>query len=413
MVLENATASTATDSFEENAPVSDDDPYSTSGGSTNGSQPYHIDTTNFPKPIPVIGSMIGFNETLFSKVLTIKIANGSQLLHRPMSQEEVDAFGYWTAKQISIYSYGGPIGALGGAYRCYTTADTFRFPFYRPNMEKFQPNVFPPRTGGLSGGRAVMAWHLLRAAAYGGVGVFIGQVLFGSYSMSVAAVGELSDKRLKNFVDATRSRARQRMGQMDSAPNTPRQPMKWPQSDSSQASPEKDDASPAGGLLGGEKASESWGNTEEMQSTGQQRQSPQARYTPPPVQPEQSSDQPFGMFDDASPTGGRGVLEDVRAEPQAQARGGSAWDRLRKGAPTRTTPNRPGPNQGTQQPSSQNPWSREQKEGSTVGDAYSFSNTEEERSLAKQEAQKEFDARVEQERRGGDFSKGSGDQKRW
>lgn len=48
-----------------------------------------------------------------------------------------------------------------------------------------------------------------------------------------------------------------------------------------------------------------------------------------------------------------------------------------------------------------------------MGDSFTFSKTEEERNLAQIEAQKEFDARVEKERRGGDFSSGNGDQKRW
>jgi hypothetical protein len=56
---------------------------------------------------------------------------------------------------------------------------------------------------------------------------------------------------------------------------------------------------------------------------------------------------------------------------------------------------------------------KEQREGATTGDSFAFSKTEEERTYAKEEAQKEFDARVERERRGGDFSKGGGDQKRW
>jgi hypothetical protein len=38
-----------------------------------------------------------------------------------------------------------------------------------------------------------------------------------------------------------------------------------------------------------------------------------------------------------------------------------------------------------------------------VGDSYSFSNSDEERQLAKTEAQKEFDARIERERQGRDF----------
>ena len=95
---------------------------------------------------------------------------------------------------------------------------------------------------------------------------------------------------------------------------------------------------------------------------------------------------------------------------------GSAWDRLRRGEKPASTSQ----TSGAKQQPNQSPWMRqqnetqkEQREGSTMGDSFAFSKTEEERSYAREEAQREFDARVEQERRGGDFSKGGGDQKRW
>jgi hypothetical protein len=45
-------------------------------------------------------------------------------------------------------------------------------------------------------------------------------------------------------------------------------------------------------------------------------------------------------------------------------------------------------------------------------DSFSFSQGEEDKQLAKTEAQKEFDARLERERSGKDFDEGSG-RKRW
>ena len=100
---------------------------------------------------------------------------------------------------------------------------------------------------------------------------------------------------------------------------------------------------------------------------------------------------------------------------QSTAPQGSAWDRLRRGEKPTPIPQ----NSGGKPPPSQSQWSRrqsetqrEQTEGSTTGN-FAFSKTEEERNYAKEEAQKEFDARVERERRGGDFSQGGGDQRRW
>lgn len=100
-------------------------------------------------------------------------------------------------------------------------------------------------------------------------------------------------------------------------------------------------------------------------------------------------------FDDASPTGGSGA---------GDAGGGSVWERIRQqsasGSSSVSEPSTRGRGRGVRS---------EQHEGSTSGDSFSFSSSEEERNYAKDEAQKEFDERVEKERRGGDFSDG----RRW
>jgi hypothetical protein len=83
----------------------------------------------------------------------------------------------------------------------------------------------------------------------------------------------------------------------------------------------------------------------------------------------------------------------------------SAWDRLRQNAMT-------GGNQSTsaganrsKSPPSGSPPSTSRTSDS---DSFSFSRRDEETQLAKSEAQKEFDARVEKEREGKDFDDGSG-----
>lgn len=72
----------------------------------------------------------------------------------------------------------------------------------------------------------------------------------------------------------------------------------------------------------------------------------------------------------------------------------SAWDRLRGNALS---------SPGNKSPSA---WSQSQAQ-QKQGDDFAFSSTDEERQLAKTEAQADFDARVERERRGGDFTQSS------
>ena len=142
-------------------------------------------------------------------------------------------------------------------------------------------------------------------------------------------------------------------------------------------------------------------------------------------------DDPFGI-DDASPTGGEG------ATGQGQGQGGwtnthsntseSAWERIRKGQSPTTRPptNRSEDGVNTMGPSEPKVggWpNRASINGYGEGgnrqsraDSFTFSKSEEERQLAKQEAQKEFDAKVEEERSGkiGDgYVEGDSVSRRW
>ena len=411
MVLENASSTTQVDSFSDSSPQSDNDPYSSS---TLQEGTYNIDRTNLPKPIPILSSFFGYNDQFFTNVVQAKIQRGREVLSRPLTEDETSAMAYWTAKQISILSYGSPVGIAAGWWRCYNTAPTMRFPFWQPNLEKFQSEVFPPKIGALKGVRAVMAWHAVRSFAYGFVGKYIGQILLASYATSVAAVGELSDKRLKAFADLIRTKAQERRG---SLPAGPKQPIPagtmQDQSDFGSGNTQSDDASPAGGIFMEDVPSSSSSRGPVGANRQQVPAWPPARSNPAQMGTEgqkKPQDQPFYGFDDASPTGGQGVSEDTTPR-------GSAWERLRKGQkPAARTVSA----SITQNQSSQNPWSsqqietqREQKQGSTMGDRFAFSKSEEERAYAKDEAQKQFDAQVERERRGGDFSSENGDQKRW
>ena len=119
-------------------------------------------------------------------------------------------------------------------------------------------------------------------------------------------------------------------------------------------------------------------------------------------------------FDEASTTVRRGMEDTV-------AVGESAWDRIRRQASGQPAGNRgsnwpAGQEQQAPRPG-QRAWRRDSqrhpRERPETGDSISYSKSEEERQLARAEAQKEFDDRVEQERRSGDFSSDNGDQKRW
>ena len=153
--------------------------------------------------------------------------------------------------------------------------------------------------------------------------------------------------------------------------------------------------------------SDSQMRTQEVRAQPEKAKSP-ADNRPSTFQTEKASRQPKNFdddYDDASPTGGRGAMDDGDAGGSGEG-GGSVWERIRRQQAS-----------GGSSPPAQSRGRRmdgvgqEQQEGSTTGDSFSFSRSEEERNYAKDEAQREFDERVERERRGRDFSSGSG--KRW
>jgi hypothetical protein len=419
MVLDNASTSNSSDAVAYYAPADDTDQYA------DPQEPgdlYKIDTTGFPKPIPVLGRLLGYDDQLFAKNLHEKIRHRNSVLGRHPTQEEANALGYYLAKQISIYSYGGPAGFAAGLWAAYNSRNTFRFAFYQPNLERFQPDVFPPRLGWWRGNNARLCWHAARTSSYVLIGMMFSRFIFASYAGTVAAVGELSDPRLKEVTAAIHANSQQRKGSLQTMQQGPAAEKQFPNRERQAAtyygSDSQDDASPTGGMFGEENTTGSPGNPEENMAGSKQNEgqwptsvapSPAPRQAP--KETEETFDTPFDAWDDASPTGGQGVTNSAAQTPQ-----GSAWDRLRRG----DKPNPISPKSGPKPPQSQNPWTkqqnetqREQRQGSTVGDSFAFSKSEEERAYAKEEAQKDFDARVERERAGGDFSKGGGDQRRW
>ncbi|CAD6446509.1 771c346e-1cbe-47af-a5bb-7680f15ccb0e-CDS [Sclerotinia trifoliorum] len=413
MVLEDSSSKEANESFDS-IPTSDSDPYASAGqgqggGQGTGRQTYRVDGSTIPKPLPILGPLFGFNDAFLSKIINARVQNAAKVTKRPLRQEEIDALAFHTAKIIRINSFAPVAGLSAGIYRATQTAATFRFPFYQPNLETFNSNVFPhPRMPYIRGFPAIIAWHTFRGLCYCYVGQTVSKILFGGYAASVGAVGQMGDKRLKDIVKATTEEVARTQKNLPSPAGIPRPRMKPGQGQSQSGNTQDhDDASPTGGAdwYGDDGAS---GSTQSTPQTfppmKPQRQFP----TQAPAQaPAQEEEKPFDLFDDASPTSGQGMNTNTSTSQSSKPTSGSAWDRVRRGE-------KPASNINTPSQSRKSGWATNTPKTSEVAstDTFAFSKTEEERNLAQLEAQKEFDARVEKERRGGDFSS-AGDQKRW
>jgi hypothetical protein len=184
---------------------------------------------------------------------------------------------------------------------------------------------------------------------------------------------------------------------------------RWGKPPAAQSESTGDDSSPtASNEQWGSRAagSESWETFSNDTSQPPQRQQGPPSNRQPSPQTAQSSSSPFD--DDASPTGGLFQDEVNNPQPQSQSEGRpgeSSWDRLRRGGAS-------APLQRPQQPQSRRaePERREQREGSTLGDSHTFVEGDDARNREREHAQQEFDARLERERQGKDFSD---EGKRW
>lgn len=404
MVLQDVDA--AQDSFSDNPSPSDIDTYS----SNTASGGLHYDASDLPRPLPIVGPILGFssNGTRGRVESTMKMAMTK--IQRPLTTEESQALAYYLYSVEQKQSYGAAGASAIGIWRWYTTWEQGRFPFYKPKPENINPNKFLF----IKGPAANYVRHSWRLFCYVAVakefgkilGIILGRNAGGdpilkrfneelgdAYRRELprtanGAARNSADERRAAWEEAARARNAER-----SVPGPPA-PLPW---NARKPTPADDDMSPTAGNDSWSSTSDSaWGNEVFPSDSYAESQPRQQSMSPPKPLSRNASRRDDN--DDASPTGG--MFQD---EVQSQAdSGGSAWDRLRRGiAPS---PQGPPPSMSRRQPPH-----REQREGSTLGDSFSFVDSDSERSAEKERAQREFDARIEQERQGKDFN----EERRW
>ena len=268
---------------------------------------------------------------------------------------------------------------------------------------------------GVSSQAKANALHVWRGSAYCLIGVFAVPLFVTTYAATVIAVGELKDPRLQAVTRDQRQRRGEVAKQTDARRGVPRE---RDQGRGRRGAAEVDDASPTGGAMmdmgiyDEQGRLSGAGDMGGLLSDGQMKTA-EAQARPPPnqnpagnraatFQVEKVERQPKDFasdFDDASPTGGSGGMD------SGDGSGGSVWERIRQQSASEPSGSNVGRGRGMRG------MQREQQEGSTTGDSFAFPSSDEERSYAKDEAQKEFDERVEKERKGGDFT--SNRERRW
>ena len=411
---------------------SDPDPYFSSSSSDGGdgattSPTPLVNISNHPQPFP-LARIWGFSTEKLQRGIRKEQIEAEALLKRPLTPPEADALAFHYSKGFRYTSYGPPVGVAVGLWRAFATKDEFRWPLVPRRMSDRGAWQLNKETHELSfRGRTLLRGpgilpiiHILKASVYVNFGFAVAGLLAGTYGVTVAAVGQLTDSRLLEYKEAISEFRTTKGGDLQgSNPPSKLQSRTDPlgQGDKSAGelwrnhrrtiSKSEDDASPtaASDDIFSDKPETTDGN-KVSHSEGQLRRD-ERRYQPSAgrgptgnqaatFQVEkaeaqtQSFPDDFGMansdVDDQSPTSN--TSGDV-----------GAWERIRRDnvSGVAVSQNLRGLRE-----------EREQRERSIEGGSFTFPSSEGERSFAKDEAQKHFDERVDQERRGEDFGSGRG-----
>lgn len=389
------------ETFTENPEPSDVDAY-------NSTAP-RFDASRLPQPIPILGPFLGFSSSVirFKTERTIKFAE--QKFFRSLSAEEAQALAGHLYKLEQTKSYFTTAGAGFGVWRWYNTFESNRYPLYKPKPGDWKPNKFLF----FQGNAAHYARHSWRGFVWVYVAGQLGKLLGQIIAQPIAANDAQNDPILAQFTaDLRDSVAAETMRAKNKAalPDGDERKAAWeewrkarkierkPQpGEGDRYSPADDDMSPTAGNEPWPSFSDNASGNEPFPSDpvsdAQPRQESMKGPSPLSRRPSRRDDE-----HSASPT--RGVQQE---EAQNQSKSGeSAWDRLRRGGA-------PPPQRLPSSMNRRQPPHQEHGEGSTSGDSFTSMDSDWERNRDRESAQREFDARIEQERQGKDFN----DEKRW
>lgn len=368
-------------------------------------------TIHFEKLAPLQGwaPLAGMNATQRASFIvtnTVKIALEARL---KLSQPEIDAISETCAKNYRWGSWAPPTAMAIAAASTYHGRENFRFPFWTPPASWFNANSFPTqRWTLLRGASANYTWHFCRFMAYFPIAKIASSLFFSSIIRMSISSDVISDKRLSRISDVLRQKV---------MPNRRPVPQRAPQPQTG----EREMAEQPIGQTDSELRDESYRrvglappSTEELRQMSQQRRTSTISSTEQDARaPAESSGSWTNseLFeDDASPVSAAAVhAERERAAAQARVQslgppGASSWDRVRQQAKSDASAFAKGDRSGreTTWNQVQQGYAAAARDGgrTPAGESYSYSESDQAKNYAKTQAQNEFDALLEAERKG-------------
>lgn len=417
MVLEDATADARFQSEDE--PPSDTDTFS--GGQRVKGTNYTIDTSKLHKPVPILGPLMGRTEKNIARSATIgaNAFNNVARRHagRPMTNNEFQAMAEIYSRVDIMATYGTAVGIFIAGRQCGKGWKTYRLPLWQPNLSTFNPNEFGPFKGAVS--RAIV--HTIRATSYYGLGYFLGSYVGWQTGVISAFTSSRADERLKDLTKTMRDRLLEEAEQRRQSTTKPQHRQlpttgdrsgnaassattsRWPSPPSKPSRDRaEDDMSPTSGSFYESYTSTSNSSDSEIWSD-EQTATNRSRYSGSSGNDGRAAQSSQDFFE--STTSSKPQQNPSSSWPGSRAdstqssssSSESAWDRIRRGASS-----------GSQDDASLRGDAARPSQGggNSSYDSFSFSSTDEDKSLAKAEAQRDFDARIERERQGKDFDSG-------
>lgn len=344
--------------------------------------------------LPFFAPLLGRTDARFRKTISLILQRFASEVHRPLTPEEADHMARHQQHRLVINAWGDVAYLASGIWLWKRGAATgYPNPLGKPHPN-FNNQVFGegflPRGMQVRGPAAWRVWNGLRLAACVGLAyVVVGRTVFPTYATVRVTMDMLEDPALKAYLEERTKLDMQGKRQRFGPPGRGQ------------------------GQMG-----QTPGQIRLEQTVGLGQSTVQAEaQTKTQVQGQTQGLPPVtgGFGGDGETVQGQGWGEDsgfteehqekpVVAAPQRPAVGsqtsGSAWERLRRSAGVGGS----APSQGDQAARPQSWVERRraaQQASSEQGtDSYTYSESDEEKSLARQQAQKEFDAMLERERQG-------------
>ena len=347
------------------------------------------------------------------------IRSAEQMAKRPLTQDEVDGLALH-ATQRRLYSAASTWSALGiGIGLAINSRQDFKFPFRKPQpREKY--NNFPGRLlPVLTGQYARAGWHVTRAGTYIFIALALLQPLWSSMGSTAMMVGLYRDPRTNEVMKGLKDELERaqgnlgnpRMGGPGRRGTTPTPaPQQSPSSAPISRGSEYDSPPETDRNATQRDYTYDYGHDLESAEDARPPDSETNTTFRKTSQAEESGQQLNSgddFFDGGSSTAGNEPSSYV-GTGGTTSRTGSAWERVRSGVSTGGSRDdaRGRAAQGTEGGRQQQPKTQElpqrgaRDEYETRADSFSFSSSDEEKQLAKEQAQREFDRMLDQERRG-------------